>query len=368
MQAASSESAAAAAPPVACPFSDDWYAHHFDHVSPDLAQNLHETLATMRDRHPVAYSEEHGGFWVVTGYEDVLRVGAGLAHLQLGPRRVGARDQDGRQGHPRASRPPAAPRVQAPHQRLLHPRGRGRLRGSRPGRSSPGSSTSSSSRAGATSWPTSPGRSPVSPSSSWCSTRRPTTSPRSTRWRRVPRCRPTPTAAGPGRRCTRGSPSFVEARRHQPPRGDVVDAVLAAEIEGRPITEDEIIGVIQLLILGGLETTAGALGQFMIRFCREPEIPALLRAHPELIPDAVEELLRLEPPFIAIARTATSDTEIGGQRDPRRRQGADLLGVGQPRRGRVRLPRRLRPRPARATGTWRSAPGRTAARAPTWPA
>ena len=73
---------------------------------------------------------------------------------------------------------------------------------------------------------------------------------------------------------------FVERRRRQPPRGDVVDAVLAAEIEGRPITEDEIIGVIQLLILGGLETTAGALGQFMIRFCREPEIPALLRADP----------------------------------------------------------------------------------------
>jgi hypothetical protein len=106
---------------------------------------------------------------------------------------------------------------------------------------------------------------------------------------------------------------FVETRRHQPPRGDVVDAVLAAEIEGRPIAEDEIIGVIQLLILGGLETTAGALGQFMIRFCREPEIPALLRAHPERIPDAGEELLRLEPPFIAIARTAMVDTEIGGR-------------------------------------------------------
>ena len=106
---------------------------------------------------------------------------------------------------------------------------------------------------------------------------------------------------------------FVARRRQEPPRGDVVDAVLAAEIEGRPITETEIIGIIQLLILGGLETTAGALGQFMIRFTRQPGIPALLRRRPELIPEAVEELLRLEPPFIAIARTATCDTEIGGQ-------------------------------------------------------
>ena len=88
--------------------------------------------------------------------------------------------------------------------------------------------------------------------------------------------------------------------------------MLAAEIEGRPITQDEAIGVVQLLILGGLETTAGALGQFMIRFTREPALPERLREHPEEVPAAVEELLRLEPPFIAIARTATCDTEIGG--------------------------------------------------------
>ena len=91
--------------------------------------------------------------------------------------------------------------------------------------------------------------------------------------------------------------------------------MLAAEIEGRPITDHEILGVIQLLILGGLETTAGALGQFMIRFCRRAGHPGTCcAAEPELLPDAVEELLRLDPPFIAIARTATCDTEIGGQR------------------------------------------------------
>ena len=58
----------------------------------------------------------------------------------------------------------------------------------------------------------------------------------------------------------------------------------------------------------------------MIRFCGEPEIPALLRRQPERIPDAVEELLRLETSFIAIARTATRDTEIGGRRIARVRR------------------------------------------------
>jgi len=105
---------------------------------------------------------------------------------------------------------------------------------------------------------------------------------------------------------------FVEQRRRQPPHGDVVDAILTAEIEGRPITDTEVLGMILLLILGGLETTAGALGHFMIRFCREPHIPALLRERPELVPAAVEELLRLEGSFIAIGRTARHDAEIAG--------------------------------------------------------
>ncbi len=50
----------------------------------------------------------------------------------------------------------------------------------------------------------------------------------------------------------------------------------------------------------------------MIRFAQEPDIPELLRRSPELIPDAVEELLRLDGPFVAIGRTAMCDTEIDG--------------------------------------------------------
>jgi cytochrome P450 len=93
----------------------------------------------------------------------------------------------------------------------------------------------------------------------------------------------------------------------------VVDAIIAASIDGRPITEDEIIGSVQLPILGGLETTAGALGLTLLRFCEQPEIAALLRAQPELIPDAIQELLRLEPSFVSVGRTAVRDTELAGQ-------------------------------------------------------
>jgi len=94
---------------------------------------------------------------------------------------------------------------------------------------------------------------------------------------------------------------------------DVVDAVLAAEIEGRPIRDDEVQGLILLLILGGLDTTAGVIGQSVLRFCAQPEIPALLRAQPDLLPGAVEELLRLDTSFPGIGRTVRHDTELAGQ-------------------------------------------------------
>ena len=105
---------------------------------------------------------------------------------------------------------------------------------------------------------------------------------------------------------------FMAKRRETGPVGDVVDAVMAAEIEGRPITDAEAVGTIHLLILGGLETTAGVLGMAMQRFCAQPEIPELLRKDPSRIPDAVEELLRLDGSFICIGRTARHDAEIDG--------------------------------------------------------
>jgi cytochrome P450 len=68
-----------------------------------------------------------------------------------------------------------------------------------------------------------------------------------------------------------------------------------------------------LIILGGLETTASALGQWFHRFCLQPEIPAQLRAEPHRIPEAIEELLRIDSPFISITRTAVRDGKIGDQ-------------------------------------------------------
>jgi cytochrome P450 len=56
------------------PITDEWVEHHFDHLSPELARELHPTLARARSLCPVARSDAHGGFWVATRYSDVLRV------------------------------------------------------------------------------------------------------------------------------------------------------------------------------------------------------------------------------------------------------------------------------------------------------
>ena len=53
---------------------DDWIADHFDLHAPELGRDLHATLARARSQCPVTHSDQHGGYWVVTRYEDVLRV------------------------------------------------------------------------------------------------------------------------------------------------------------------------------------------------------------------------------------------------------------------------------------------------------
>lgn len=293
------------------PLGDEWCARHFNYLAPEFAQEIHPTLARMRAQCPVTHSDERGGFWVVTRYEDVLRVAQDWETFSS---ELGVAIPDTKMVTPAIPEhidPPLhreykrlisawfTPAVVQPYEaptrdlitRLIDEvieagtcDFMADIAQPFPGltlfdlvlNAPPEQVTQVADLAQRASVPT-------NPDSREC-------------WQAL----------------TAWITDFVATRREQEPVGDVVDAILAAEIEGRPVTETEIHGLILLLILGGLETTAGALGQFMLRFCREPEIPALLRRQPELVPAAVEELLRLEDPFIAIGRTVRHDTEIDG--------------------------------------------------------
>ena len=290
---------------------DDWCLHHFDHLAPELAATLPDTMARMRELCPVARSDRHGGFWVVSRYEDALSAAQNWeafssAHgLAILPSNGVVRnlpvetDPPEHRVYKRLINPYFTPAAVAPWEQ--------------PTRALVTSLIDGFIEDGTCEFMDAFAR-PL-PSLAFFDLAIHAPAGDLERVAHLASRSSTPNAPD-GRECWLGLyawiKEFIAQRRGQPPRGDVVDAVLNAEIDGRPLTEDEIIGTVQLLILGGLETTAGALGLMLIRFCNQPEIPALLRGRPELMPRAVEELLRLEPSFVSIGRTAVRPIELDG--------------------------------------------------------
>lgn len=101
------------------------------------------------------------------------------------------------------------------------------------------------------------------------------------------------------------------ADRKQNPVDDLATAAVQARIDGKPISDDEILGICYLLFVGGLDTVAASLGFYFRHLAQNPEQQRSLRDNPALIPDAVEELLRAHS-VVMVSRFVTADTEIGG--------------------------------------------------------
>ena len=105
---------------------------------------------------------------------------------------------------------------------------------------------------------------------------------------------------------------FMAARRAAPPRGDIIDALLYGTVAGRPLSDGEIAGTIQILILGGFDTTAHATTATMLKLIEHPAVQQRLREHPSEISQVFDEVLRLEPPVISLSRVCRRDIEING--------------------------------------------------------
>ncbi len=104
--------------------------------------------------------------------------------------------------------------------------------------------------------------------------------------------------------------SFI-AEKQARPDDCLVSKIVHGTIQGRPVTEEEKIGMIWFLWLGGLDTVAATISQMFRRMALEPAIQARLRAHPELINSGVEEFLRTQP-ILSSARKAKKDFEWHG--------------------------------------------------------
>ena len=98
---------------------------------------------------------------------------------------------------------------------------------------------------------------------------------------------------------------------------DLVSALIVAVDERDQLSEQELLGMIQLLLVAGHETTVNLIGNGMLALLSHPDQLELLRARPELLPPAVEELLRYDGPVErSTMRFATDDVEIAGVRIP----------------------------------------------------
>ena len=106
--------------------------------------------------------------------------------------------------------------------------------------------------------------------------------------------------------------TWIEKRREQP-EDDLISKIVHAQVGDRPITAEEVFGLLIVLFNGGLDTVAAMLA-FAFRFlAMNPEHRHLLVDDTSLIPNAVEELLRRHS-IIATAREVTGDIEIRGAR------------------------------------------------------
>ena len=105
----------------------------------------------------------------------------------------------------------------------------------------------------------------------------------------------------------------IQNRRDQP-RADLISEMLQADASGDHLTEDEIVSQCNLLLLAGNLTTSDLIGNGIMALLQHPTELAKLRANPELMSNAVEEVLRYESPVVNSGRIAHTDMEIGGQK------------------------------------------------------
>jgi cytochrome P450 len=104
---------------------------------------------------------------------------------------------------------------------------------------------------------------------------------------------------------------FVHERRRKPGR-DMISVLANAEHEGVELTDDEIIAFCRLLLPAGAETTYRSSSNLFFGLLTHPDQLAAVQADRALLPQAIEEGLRWEPPLLTIMRTATADTTVCG--------------------------------------------------------
>jgi cytochrome P450 len=95
------------------------------------------------------------------------------------------------------------------------------------------------------------------------------------------------------------------------PDGNLASRIVHGQVDGRPLTDDEIIGTLTFLWIGGLDTVAATTSLMFRRLALDPALQQRLRDEPDRVPDAIEEFLRVQP-LVNSTRLVKEDHQIRG--------------------------------------------------------
>ncbi|HET7435751.1 MAG TPA: cytochrome P450, partial [Thermoanaerobaculia bacterium] len=103
------------------------------------------------------------------------------------------------------------------------------------------------------------------------------------------------------------------AQRRVQPANDLLSRLVAAEVDGERLTDDDILGFFYLLLLAGSETTTNLLGNAVLSLLKHPRELQRPRENPELLGSTIEEVLRYRSPVQLVFRTTTRDVTLRGK-------------------------------------------------------
>ncbi|MCV7196151.1 cytochrome P450 [Mycobacterium angelicum] len=118
----------------------------------------------------------------------------------------------------------------------------------------------------------------------------------------------------------------ILAARRKEPRDDLISGLAQAEIDGERLSDEEIFSFLRLLLPAGVETTYRSLGNMLFGLLSDTMQLDAVRDDRTLLPQAIEEAVRWEPPLLTITRVATRDTELAGVSIPAGSSVMPMLG------------------------------------------
>jgi cytochrome P450 len=141
---------------------------------------------------------------------------------------------------------------------------------------------------------------------------------------------------------------LVRDRRHSP-REDLLSVLVQAELFGQPMSDEMAVGIISAAVFGGFDTATTSILNMLLLLDEQPELKEVLLQNPSKYTNAIDETLRLYPPGHVLGRTVMRDVEVGGQllrkgervlmlwsaanRDPEKFTNPDMFDIDRPNAG-----------------------------------